>query len=115
MRGRAIPFRQCKTGYNLRHMSRAIPFRTPVTLLVAACFLAFVVGQGPHLVHHLFESHAECAFASGAERAEGVPDDFVTPIPEPQAETCAAFADQTALPRLTLVPADARAPPLLAS
>ena len=50
---------------------RANLWRRSVSLLVSALFVAFVVQQAPHLVHHFFEpEHVqdECPFAASAER-----------------------------------------------
>jgi hypothetical protein len=91
----------------------------PVLGLLALGFvLAFVVGQSPHLVHHLFElsqNQTDCAFASSAERAQGPPAEIVALIPPPGVETGRPVANQPAPPSLALAPSDARAPPLLAS
>jgi hypothetical protein len=51
----------------------------PLTLvcrtLAALLFLAFVIGQAPHTVHHLFEpdhAEAECPFATAGDRLPGL-------------------------------------------
>jgi len=59
---------------------RANPWRRSVRLLLAALFVAFVVQQAPHLVHHFFEpEHVqdECPFAASAERGGALPADAV--------------------------------------
>src|SRR6266850_5324439 len=59
---------------------RANSWRRSVSLLLAALFVAFVVQQAPHLVHHFFEpEHVqdECPFAASAERAGALQTDAV--------------------------------------
>ena len=59
---------------------RANSWRRSVSLLLAALFVAFVVQQAPHLVHHFFEpEHVqdECPFAASAERAGALQADAV--------------------------------------
>ena len=59
---------------------RADLCRRSVSLLLAALFVAFVVQQAPHLVHHFFEpEHVqdECPFAASAERAGALQADAV--------------------------------------
>jgi hypothetical protein len=83
-------------------------------LLVAACFVAYLTWQSPHLVHHLFEPdevQADCSFLAAADRhqvasfectplfSRAVDVSAVAPAVEPDAAT----RD----PR----PAGARAPP----
>lgn len=104
-------------GYNGGLMSWMLPFRSRHGLLATGFFIAFLVGQSPHLVHHLFEpgqNRTDCAFASVGERTQGLPADAVTLIPLALVGTDATGADRLALPSRTVVPPDARAPPLLA-
>ena len=59
---------------------RANLWRRPVSLLLSALFVAFVVQQAPHLVHHFFEpEHVqdECPFAASAERTGALQADAV--------------------------------------
>lgn len=87
-------------------------------LLAASCFLAFLFTQSPHLVHHLFEpvqNQGDCAFASAAERAQGLTADVVLLILAPEPETGGLVADRQELPSAALTVGGARAPPLLAS
>ncbi len=87
-------------------------------LLAASCFLAFLVAQSPHLVHHLFEpvqNQGDCAFASAAERAQGLTGDVVPLISAPELEIGGPFSDHQAYLGATLTVGGARAPPLLAS
>jgi hypothetical protein len=86
--------------------------------LTAALFLALVVAQAPHLVHHLFEPEqhqSECAFASGAERTQALTPDLVTLAPADLVQATGPVAADAQLPGLALSPADPRAPPLFAS
>ena len=54
-------------------------------LLTAAVYLACLVWQAPHTVHHFFEHDAEkqneCALGAAAERAPGVTVDAVSVAP----------------------------------
>ena len=95
-------------------MIRAAPL---LGLLAASCFLAFLVTQSPHLVHHLFEpvqKQADCAFASAGKHTEELSADTLTPVPVLTEEGGVSVAHQSPLPSLALVPSEARAPPLLA-
>ena len=59
---------------------RANLWRRSVSLLLSALFVAFVVQQAPHLVHHFFEpEHVqdECPFAASAERTGALQADAV--------------------------------------
>lgn len=105
-------------------MNRATRFRSRLRvlavlrLLTAGYFLAFVVAQSPHLVHHLFRSaqkQADCPFASAAERTEEVTADVFTLIPWLGPETERWVFCRSHLGSLALVPARARPPPLVAS
>ena len=89
--------------------------RSAAGLLTVGLFLAFVVEQAPHLVHHLFEpepTRGDCAFASGAERAQALTVDAVTLFHAGLLEAPAPVPDRASLPSATLSPAEARAPPL---
>jgi len=103
--------RSATFGLRLRSLSL-------LRLLAASCFLAFLLAQSPHLIHHLFEpgqNQDDCAFASAAERAQGLADAVVSLIPAPETEIGGWVADRPELPSAALTLADARAPPLLAS
>ena len=103
-------------------MSRTTTFWSRLGLpilrfLTAGFFLAFVLGQSPHLVHHLFEpsqTQADCALASAGKHTEGFSADALTPIPVLTEGDGVSVAHQSPLPSLALVPPGARAPPLLA-
>ena len=89
--------------------------RSATGLLTIGLFLAFVVGQAPHLVHHLFEpehTRADCAFASSAERSHALTVDVVTLFHAGLLEPAAPAPDRASLPSATLSPDEARAPPL---
>ena len=103
----------------IRAATFGLRLRLPLLrLLAASCFLAFLVTQSPHLVHHLFEplqNQGDCAFASAAERAQGLTADAAPLIAPPEPGTGGLVAERPELHSATLTPADARAPPLLAS
>ena len=87
-------------------------------LLATSCFLAFLVAQPPHLVHHLFEhgqKQTDCAFASAGKHTEGLSPDILTPIPVLTEGDGVSIAHQSPLPSLALTPSHARAPPFLDS
>jgi hypothetical protein len=89
-----------------------------LALFLAAVLLTVIGAQGPHLVHHLFESdHAEneCAFASGAERTQGAAGCLAALIPTPEPSPIGPVPSDSALPARFTAPADARAPPLVVS
>jgi len=99
-------------------MSRATPFRSLLGFLAAACFLVFLIGQAPHLVHHLFEpahGQTDCAFASGADRTQGLVSGCTT-LPSVLPLVARELAAVHPL-LLAAAPADfeARAPPFLLS
>ena len=83
-------------------------------LLVGALFVAYLVAQAPHLVHHLFEpdeTQADCVFLAAAERHQAAPTDDPTP---PAAGTEVSVVPPApvsgAIPHAP-GPAGARAPP----
>ena len=54
---------------------RPVPWRSVTSLLVAGAFMAFLVTQAPHLVHHFFDPELvqdECPFAANGERTGGL-------------------------------------------
>ena len=97
---------------------RTSRFVSLARLAAGLAFLAFVVGQSPHLVHHLFEHdepQTDCAFAAAAERLSGLPITVEDPTAEQRWDR-AADACQPPAPTLqALAPAGPRAPPLVAS
>ncbi len=86
--------------------------------LAAALFLALLVEQSPHLVHHLFEHEAsgsECVFAVGAERAPlAAAAAGSLPVPD-QVEPVARPVRISVCPNGARAPADSRAPPQVVS
>ena len=54
---------------------RPVPWRSLASLLIASAFMAFLVTQAPHLVHHFFDPELvqdECPFAANGERTGGL-------------------------------------------
>lgn len=89
-----------------------------VGALTAVFFVALLVAQAPHLVHHLFDpdhQQSECVFAAGAERTHAVEADAVTVAPAVQLQGADPLPADMAFPSLALAPSDARAPPLLSA
>jgi hypothetical protein len=106
----------------MRAVRRVVPTslrpRPAIGLLTAALFLALVAEQAPHLVHHFFEPEhvqAECVFACGADRAQGLVVDIVTLPPVELSPARAALAIRPAPATVALAPTEARAPPRLVS
>lgn len=84
-----------------------------VRILVLLHFVAYLVTLTPHLVHHLFEQHAEpdCAYAVTAERHHAAPTPVIalpSALGRVAAFTPKAESRQPARPPR---PAGARAPP----
>jgi len=52
-----------------------VPVRARLPLLAAVAYVAFLIWQAPHTVHHFFEpaveKQNECAFAGAVERSAG--------------------------------------------
>ena len=83
-------------------------------LALAALFVALLVEQSPHLVHHAFEHdevQADCVFLASTDRQHAAPADGVPVLVRPAAITIIGLA-ATAGP-ITHSPdcAAARAPP----
>lgn len=54
---------------------RSVSWRSATSLLIACAFMAFLVTQAPHLVHHFFDPELvqdECPFAANGERTGGL-------------------------------------------
>ena len=54
---------------------RPVSWRPVVSLIIASAFLAFLVTQAPHLVHHFFDPELvqdECPFAANGDRTGGL-------------------------------------------
>jgi hypothetical protein len=66
-------------------MSVTSRVRTLLPPLAAAVYVAFLVWQAPHTVHHVFERDTEkqneCALSAAAERSSGTTVDFVNLAP----------------------------------
>ena len=55
---------------------RPVSWRSVTGLLIACAFMAFLVTQAPHLVHHFFDPELvqdECPFAANGDRTGGLP------------------------------------------
>lgn len=96
---------------------RAYSTRPLSALLLAGAFLAFFVGQSPHLVHHLLEgdeAQQACPLAPASERLAGVLPDTVAIVPTQTLER----VPESAIPAFSAdAPrsAPARAPPFVPS
>ena len=85
-------------------------------LLFAALFVAFVVTQAPHLVHHFFEPELvqdECPFAASGERTGGLQVDPVAVVAVTDASTLAVPTVLPASPSVVPAASRGRAPPTL--
>ena len=54
---------------------RPVPWRSLASPLIGCAFMAFLVAQAPHLVHHFFDPELvqnECPFAANGERTGGL-------------------------------------------
>ena len=83
-------------------------------LALAALFVALLVEQAPHLVHHAFEHdeiQADCVFLASTDRQHATPADNVPILVQPAAVTLITLA--VAVGPITHSPdcAAARAPP----
>jgi hypothetical protein len=83
-------------------------------LAIAVLFVALLVEQSPHLVHHVFEHdevQADCVFLASTDRQHAAPADGVPMLVRPAAASIVGLA-ATAGP-ITRSPdlAAARAPP----
>jgi hypothetical protein len=87
-------------------------------MLVAALFLALLIEQSPHLVHHVFEQDAprsECVFAIGAERAPIAAAAAGMLLVPDQVERVGLPSRISVRPAGAQAPADSRAPPQVVS
>ena len=116
--------RRERAKYDLWNVSRVATLLArlgirPVSGLVAAgLFLAILIVQSPHLVHHLFEpgwDRTDCALGAGADRVDGGAAALTTLDPLAVVEAVPCLIDGAALPGPQLGLPDPRAPPLLAS
>ncbi len=81
-----------------------------------ALFTAFVVGQSPHLVHHLFDrdGDAECQLAASGERHQAIAEASAVTVFRPAAAGTAAVAAVAPGTRPVRPARPVRAPPSLA-
>jgi hypothetical protein len=89
--------------------------RALVPVLAAAAYLAFLVWQAPHTVHHFFEPEVEkqneCALSAAAERSSGTTVPSFSLAPVAALELSLAPAAPTLVSRLTTSVLGPRAPP----
>jgi hypothetical protein len=84
-------------------------------LLTTLAFLAFVVGQSPHLVHHLFEpeeAQAECVYAASSDRVSVVAADVVALSVDLGASADVSIPARPGLVSRSVPPRLGRAPPV---
>jgi hypothetical protein len=82
--------------------------------LVALLFLAFVIEQAPHIVHHFFDlehAGAECPFATAGERLPGLGAEAIDVDHDPAPELRTPLPGAPALPDTLVRGPFARAPP----
>jgi hypothetical protein len=89
-------------------VARLVSPRTLTSLFLAGAFVAFLVSQAPHLVHHFFEPDLvqdECPFAASGDRIGGLQTEPVV--------VAVSDVSMPVLPAAPLAPASlARAVPL---
>ena len=90
-------------------------FRTLVPPLAAVLYLACLVWQAPHTVHHFFERHAEkpneCALSAAAERSSGTAVEPVCLVPVVAVALPPAVMAQPLVPLFARALPATRAPP----
>jgi hypothetical protein len=93
--------------------------RAGLLALLAAVYVAYLVWQAPHTVHHFFEHDAEtqneCALNAAAERSTGTTVDVVSIAPFAALELSAEIVASELIPRTSTVVFGPRAPPLPAA
>jgi hypothetical protein len=86
-------------------------------LVVGALFVAYLIAQAPHLVHHFFEpdeAQADCVFLAAAERHQAAPTDDPPPLwSGADGSALPPAPDSGAIPHAPAA-ASARAPPSVA-
>jgi hypothetical protein len=85
------------------------------SLLLAGAFVAFLVTQAPHLVHHFFEPDLvqdECPFAASGDRAGGLQIEPVTVIVILDGAAAAPSAVVSEPPNVIVEASLGRAPPV---
>jgi hypothetical protein len=91
--------------------------RRLASLLTVLGLLVFLVGLGPHLVHHVFDGHdgltpsEACPFATAAERQHADSPVAVATHDDPDAVGAAEQAAEPAPAAIAPGPRTARAPP----
>ena len=89
-------------------------WRRRVSLLLVGAFVAFLVTQAPHLVHHFFEpDHVrdECPFAANGERTGGLTAQPVATVALAEASTPLLTSTPAAVQSLVPAASRGRAPP----
>jgi hypothetical protein len=83
--------------------------------LLAAVYVAYLVRQAPHTVHHFFEHDAEtqneCALNASAERVSATTVDLVNIAPVSVVEPPIPVVAPALVPRRSLAVLGPRAPP----
>ena len=83
---------------------------------LAILYVAYLVWQAPHTVHHFFEPAAaeaenDCALNASAERVSGTTPDAVSIAPVGTVEPLAPVVAPALVPRRSLAVLGPRAPP----
>ena len=89
-------------------------WRPHASLLLLGAFVAFLVTQAPHLVHHFFEPEQvvdECPFAANGDRTGGLTTQPVVTVALADASTPLATAIRAAVQSLVPAASRGRAPP----
>ena len=89
-------------------------WRDRVSLLLVGVFVAFLVTQAPHLVHHFFEpEHVgdECPFAANGERTGGLTTQPVAAVALADASTPLLTTAPAAIQSFLPAASRGRAPP----
>jgi hypothetical protein len=93
--------------------------RALLPLLAATVYVAFLVWQAPHTVHHFFERDVEkqneCALSAAAERSSGTTVASVSLAPVAAVELPIAVVASILFPRPALSVLGPRAPPRFAA
>jgi hypothetical protein len=89
--------------------------RALLPLLASTLYVAVLVWQAPHTVHHFFEHDAEkqneCALSASAERSAGTTVTSISLVPVAGLELSVAPVAADVFVRLTLFVHGPRAPP----
>ncbi len=83
--------------------------------LLAAVYVACLIWQAPHTVHHFFEHDVqpqdECRLSAAADRSSGTTVDYVSIAPVGDVDLLIAVVAPAFCPRLTSSVLGPRAPP----